>query len=109
MRDPKQISPQRKQLYYAGMAVSAVGLLLFLSVFVSGALNLARRLWFLRTNWRHSSERFSLAAFAALRLCENRRPNKEAHFSQSRKAAKAQRRKGADAADNREGFIPQCI
>jgi hypothetical protein len=39
MRDSKQISPQRKQLYYVGMAVSAVGLLLFLSVFVSGALN----------------------------------------------------------------------
>jgi hypothetical protein len=32
---------------------------------------------------------FSLAAFASLRLGENRRPNEEAHFSQRRKGAKA--------------------
>jgi len=37
--------------------------------------------------WRHSNERFSLAAFASLRLGENRRLNKEEHFSQRRKGA----------------------
>ena len=45
-------------------------------------------LWFLRIKWRHSSGRFSLAAFASLRLGENRRLNKEAHFSRRRKDAK---------------------
>lgn len=35
-RDPKQISSQRKTLYYAGNAITVVGVLLFLSVFVSG-------------------------------------------------------------------------
>jgi hypothetical protein len=52
-------------------------------------LTLAGRLWFLRIKWRHSSGRFSLAAFAPLRLGENRRLNKKAHFSQRRKGAKA--------------------
>jgi hypothetical protein len=33
------------------------------------------------------------ATFASLRLCENRRLKKEAHFSQRRKGAKAQRRR----------------
>src|SRR5215813_5464484 len=45
-------------------------------------------LWFLRIKWRHSSGRFSLVAFASLRLSENRRLNKEAHFSRRRKDAK---------------------
>jgi hypothetical protein len=31
----------------------------------------------------------SLASFAPLRLCENRRPNEEANLAQRRKAAKA--------------------
>ena len=35
-KDPKQISAQRKTLYYAGNAITGVGVLLFLSVFVSG-------------------------------------------------------------------------
>jgi hypothetical protein len=35
----RQISPQRKSLYHAGQIVAAVGLLSFLSVFVSAALN----------------------------------------------------------------------
>jgi hypothetical protein len=43
----------------------------------------------LRIKWRHSSGRFSLAAFAPWRLGENRRLNKEAHFSPRRKSAKA--------------------
>jgi hypothetical protein len=33
------ISPERKTAYYAGMALTGVGLLLFLSVFISGAMN----------------------------------------------------------------------
>ena len=37
----RQISPERKTLYYAGMVVSGVGLLLFLSVFVSVLLTMA--------------------------------------------------------------------
>ncbi len=36
-RENKGISPQRKALYYGGMALTAVGLLLFLSVFFSAA------------------------------------------------------------------------
>jgi hypothetical protein len=35
----------------------------------------------------HSCARFSIAAFASLRLCENRRLNKEAHLSPRRKGA----------------------
>lgn len=35
-KDPKQISSQRKTLYYAGNAITIVGVLLFLSVFFSG-------------------------------------------------------------------------
>ncbi len=31
----RQISPEREQLYYAGMALAAVGLLMFLSTFVT--------------------------------------------------------------------------
>jgi hypothetical protein len=42
--------------------------------------------------------RFSLAAFAPLRLCKNRRLNKEAH---SRKGAKAQRRRHLFFKDNK--------
>lgn len=33
------VSPARKGMFYAGMALSVIGLLTFLSVFVSGALN----------------------------------------------------------------------
>jgi hypothetical protein len=36
---PRQISPERKTLYRAGQIVAVVGLLTFLSVFVSGALH----------------------------------------------------------------------
>lgn len=35
----RQIPPDRKALYYGGLALSVVGLLLFLSVFVSAATN----------------------------------------------------------------------
>jgi hypothetical protein len=42
----------------------------------------------LRIKWRHGKWRFSFAAFASLRLGENRRLNKEAHLSQRRKDAK---------------------
>ena len=35
----KQIPPQRQSLYYAGMAVSVIGLLLFLSTFVTFIAN----------------------------------------------------------------------
>ena len=38
--DPqRQVPPERKAIYYVGMAVGAIGLLSFLSVFVSGALH----------------------------------------------------------------------
>jgi len=50
-------------------------------------------LWSLRIKWRHSSGRFSLAAFVSLRLGENRRLNKEVHFSRRREGAKTQRRR----------------
>jgi len=33
------ISPERKTAYYAGMIISGVGLLLFISVFITGAMN----------------------------------------------------------------------
>lgn len=40
MSDPKrQISPERKALYYGGMGLIGVGLLLFLSVFFTSAAN----------------------------------------------------------------------
>jgi len=34
-----RISPERKKLYYVGNAIGALGLLIFLSVFVTSALN----------------------------------------------------------------------
>jgi hypothetical protein len=38
--DPnRDISPERKTLYYAGMGCTGLGMLLFLSVFVSGCMN----------------------------------------------------------------------
>ena len=48
-----------------------------------------RLLWRLklRPQVRMANDRFSLAAFASLRLCENSRLNKEAHLSQRRKGA----------------------
>src|SRR5262245_29560420 len=46
-------------------------------------------LWSLRSKLRHSSGRFSVAAFASWRLGENRRLNKEAKFAQGREGAKA--------------------
>lgn len=36
---PPKISPQRKTLYYAGIAIAALGSLVFFSVFVTGAMN----------------------------------------------------------------------
>ncbi|MGD9127426.1 MAG: SHOCT domain-containing protein [Planctomycetia bacterium] len=36
----RQISPERKALYYAGSILSVIGILLFLSVFVTGAMNI---------------------------------------------------------------------
>jgi hypothetical protein len=42
----------------------------------------------LRIKWRHSGGRFSLAAYAYLRLGEIRRLNKKAHLSRRREGAK---------------------
>jgi len=40
MRTPKkQIPPERKALYYGGMALTGLGFILFLSVFFTGAMN----------------------------------------------------------------------
>jgi hypothetical protein len=35
----RQVPPQRKTLYYVGMTVTALGLLIFISVFISAALH----------------------------------------------------------------------
>jgi hypothetical protein len=39
MTPQRQVPPERRTLYYVGMAVAAIGFLTFLSVFVSGALH----------------------------------------------------------------------
>lgn len=38
-RDKKKISPERKGLYYAGMVLTGIGFILFMSVFFSGFSN----------------------------------------------------------------------
>ncbi|MFO1475080.1 MAG: SHOCT domain-containing protein [Verrucomicrobiota bacterium] len=39
MPPQRQVSPERKKLYYIGMAVTVIGVLCFISVFISGALH----------------------------------------------------------------------
>lgn len=54
----RQVSPERKAIYYAGMAIGVVGILLFLSVFVSGAMNFG--------NFDHFNERVRSDALRAI-------------------------------------------
>jgi len=39
MTPQRQVPPERRKLYYIGMAVGIIGFLCFISVFISGALN----------------------------------------------------------------------
>jgi hypothetical protein len=65
-------------------------------------------LWSLRIKWGHSCGRFYFAAFASLRLGENRRLNKEAHLSQRRKGAKAKSFISQKPLDSCDGQAKVC-
>jgi hypothetical protein len=59
MNAPKrEIPPERKGLYYAGMGITGIGFLLFISVFFSGAANFG--------NFDHFKERAQSEMFCAI-------------------------------------------